>query len=130
MPAPGRRPPSPQGAGETGNAPLEAGVDTRHTAGRGYDPKTGHVATRLASASAGLGYDPVTQTVTADVEGIEGSWGQLGGYKDSIPDALGTGAQRELGHADGGRLDPHVQVGRAEARPKQGETKEGAGKGK
>jgi hypothetical protein len=65
----------------------------------------------------------VTQTVAADVGGPENSWGQLGGFKDSIPDALGTGAQRELGHADGGRLDPHVQGGRGVEKEEEGKKK-------
>ena len=41
----------------------------------------------------------------------------------SIPDALGTGAQRELGHADGGRLDPHVQGGRGVEKEEEGKKK-------
>ena len=87
-----------QGAGQVGNAPLEPGVDTRHTPGRGYDPATGEALPVPDTRLDALGYDPATGTVAVDVTGPAGAYGALGGYKDAISDAV-TPAAAELAHA-------------------------------
>lgn len=48
-----------------------------------------------------------------DVEGPEGTFGGLGGYKDAIPDAV-TPSSHELGHTDHAGRDPRGPAAVAE----------------